>query len=185
MAELTADLFVSLDGFAAGVDVGPFFGYSGPELEGWVGEVLQQPQLLLMGRVTYEVLSHISASATDEASTRMSDLPKAVVSNTLSEPLAWTNTSLVRGELSSAVQALKRHSADPIRSIGSLSLVRSMLELGLVDRLRIMIFPLTLGDAGREFAYAGHPRAGLELVAATVLDRRLVLLEYRSPPLSA
>lgn len=58
------------------------------------------------------------------------------------------------------------------------------LELGLVDRLRLMIFPLTLGDAGREFAYAGYPRADLELAASTVLDRRLALLEYR-PPLSA
>jgi dihydrofolate reductase len=185
MAELTADLFLSLDGFAKGVEAGPFFGYSGPELESWVREVSRQPQLLLMGRVTYEALSQISASATDEASTRMSELPKAIVSNTLSEPLAWNNTRLVRGELASAIQALKRQSADPIRSIGSLSLVRSMLELGLVDRLRIMIFPLTLGDAGREFAYAGYPRAGLELVATTVLDRRLVLLEYRPRPPSA
>jgi dihydrofolate reductase len=184
MAELTADLFLSLDGFAAGVDAGPFFGCSGPELESWVHDAVHQPQLVLMGRVTYEVLSQISASATDEASTRMSDLPKAVVSNTLSEPLAWNNTRLVQGDLASAIEVLKRQSADPIRSIGSLSLVRSMLELGLVDRLRLMIFPLTLGDAGREFAYAGYPRAGLELVATTVLDRRLVLLEYRPPPLS-
>jgi dihydrofolate reductase len=185
MAELTADLFVSLDGFAAGVDVGPFFGYSGPELESWVRDALHQPQLVLMGRVTYEALAQVSASATDETSVRMSDLPKAVLSNTLSEPLAWNNTRLIRGELGSAVQALKRRSADPVRSIGSLSLVRSMLQLRLVDRLRIMIFPLTLGDAGREFAYAGYHRAGLELVATTVLDRRLVLLEYRPPPLSA
>jgi len=49
MAELTGDLFVSLDGFAAGVDAGPFFGYSGPELGSWVSDALSQPHLLVMG----------------------------------------------------------------------------------------------------------------------------------------
>jgi dihydrofolate reductase len=179
MAELTADLFVSLDGFAAGVDVGPFFGYSGPELESWVRDALDRPQVVVMGRVTYEALSQISSSATDEVSTRMNDLPKVVVSNTLQEPLAWSNTRLVRGDLAEGIRTLKRQSGDLLRSIGSLSLVRSMIGLGLVDRLRLMIFPLTLGDVGREPAYAGYPRVGLELVDTTVLDSRLVMLEYR------
>jgi dihydrofolate reductase len=179
MAELIADLFVTLDGFAAGVDVGPFFGYSGPDLESWVRDALSQPQLVVMGRVTYEALAKISSSATDNVSTRMTELPKAVFSSTLREPLAWANTRLIPGDLGEGVRALKRQSGDPLRSIGSLSLVRSMLGLGLVDRLRIMIFPLTLGDAGREPAYVGLPRAGLELVSSKVLDSRLVLLEYR------
>jgi dihydrofolate reductase len=179
MAELTADLFVTLDGFASGVDVGPFFGYSGPELESWVRDALDQPQLVVMGRVTYEAMSQISSAATDEVSTRMNDLPKVVVSNTLTEPLAWNNTRLVRGDLTEGIRALKRQSGDPLRSIGSISLVKNMMRLGLVDRLRIMIFPLTLGDDGREPIYAGYPRAGLELVDTKVLDSRLVLLEYR------
>ena len=63
MAELIADLFVSLDGFAAGVDTGPFFGYSGPELESWVNDAVGQPQLIVMGRVTYEALAAISSAA--------------------------------------------------------------------------------------------------------------------------
>jgi riboflavin biosynthesis pyrimidine reductase len=54
-----------------------------------------------------------------------------------------------------------------------------MMQLGLVDRLRLMIFPLILGDAGREPIYAGHPQAGLELTGTKVLDSRLVMLEYR------
>jgi dihydrofolate reductase len=177
MAELIADLFVSLDGFAAGGDQA-FFGYPGPELDSWVREAVDQPQLLVMGRVTYEALAQISASATDKASTRMTELQKAIVSNTLSEPLAWSNTRLVRGG-PDAVRALKQQSRDPLRSIGSLSLVRSLVGLGLVDRLRIMTFPLTLGEAGREPALAGYPRAALELVGTRVLDSRLVLLEYR------
>jgi riboflavin biosynthesis pyrimidine reductase len=57
--------------------------------------------------------------------------------------------------------------------------VRSLLELGLVDRLRVTIFPLLLGDAGREPAYAGYSRAGLELAGTRVLDSRIVMLDYR------
>jgi dihydrofolate reductase len=174
MTELTADLFVSLDGFAAGVDVGPFFGYGGPELERWVRDQLNRPQLVVMGRVTYEVMAGISASATDEVSTRMTGLPKVVFSNTLGEPLSWPNTRLIGGDLGDGMRELKRQSRDPLRSIGSLTLVRSLLELGLVDRLRVAIFPLLLGGSGLEPAYAGYHRAGLR-----VLDSRIVMLDYR------
>jgi dihydrofolate reductase len=179
MTELTADLFVSLDGFAAGVDAGPFFGYGGPELDRWVRDAQTRPQLVVMGRVTYEAMAQISASATDEVSTRMNEVPKAVFSNTLSEPLAWRNTRLIGGDLGEAMRALKRQSPDPLRSIGSLTLVRSLLELGLVDRLRVAVFPLLLGDAGREPAYAGYPRAGLELTGTRILDSRIIMLDYR------
>jgi dihydrofolate reductase len=96
MAELIADLFISLDGFAAGENAGAFFGYDGPELQERVRDVLSRPQLMVMGRVTYQALSAISMQATDEISSRMGDLPKAVVSNTLAEPLAWRNTRVVR-----------------------------------------------------------------------------------------
>jgi dihydrofolate reductase len=182
MAELTADLFVSLDGFALGIDVGPYFGYAGPELDSWVREHLEQPQVIVMGRVTYEEMAKLTPQATDEVSTRMNELPKVVFSNTLHEPLAWGNTRLLRGDLAEQVRALKRQSADPLRSIGSLTLVRSLLHLGLVDRLRLTIFPLLLGDAGREPFYPGHSRSGLELIGTRVLDSRLVMLEYRPAP---
>ncbi len=184
MAELTADLFVSLDGFAAGVDVGPFFGYGGPELDRWVSDQLNRPQLVVMGRVTYEVMAQISAEATDEVSTRMTDLPKAVFSSTLSEPLSWRNTRLIGGDPGDGMRELKRQSPDPLRSIGSLTLVRSLLELGLVDRLRVAVFPLVLGDSGLEPAFAGYQRSGLELTGTRVLDSRIVMLDYRpgAPP---
>ena len=179
MSELTADLFVSLDGFAAGKDVGPFFGYAGPDLDGWVREELSKPQLVLMGRVTYELMASFSASATDAISVRMTDLPKVVFSNTLGEPLVWKNTRVVKGPLGAAITALKHQPGDPLRSIGSLSLVKSLTQLGHVDRLRLMVFPIILGNDGQEPALAGYPRTGLELAATRVLDSRLLLLEYR------
>lgn len=182
MRQFIADLFVTLDGFAAGEGAGPFFGYAGPGLDRWIHDRLDEPQLMVMGRVTYEALAGISATATDEISARMNELPKAVFSNSLREPLAWPNTRLVTGDAGEAIRALKQQSRDPLRSIGSISLVNSMIGLGLVDRLRVMVFPLILGRSGREPAYAGYPDTSLDLVSSTVLDGRLTLLEYRPLP---
>jgi dihydrofolate reductase len=179
MRELTADLFISLDGFASGVDQPPYFGYFGPDLETWVREHLHQPQLIIMGRVTYEALAQFVPSASDEVSSRMSALPKLIFSSTLAEPLSWKNTRLVKRAASDEITALKQERGDPLRSIGSISLVKSMMQLGLVDRLRLMVFPLILGSAGREPIYAGYQQAGLELINTKILDSKVILIEYR------
>jgi len=107
MRELTADLFISLDGFASGVDQPAYFGYFGPDLGNWVRDHLDQPQVIIMGRATYAALAGFSASATDEVSVRMSNLPKLVFSSTLKEPLGWKNTRLLKGPVADEIRALK------------------------------------------------------------------------------
>jgi len=178
MRELTADLFISLDGFASGVDQAAYFGYFGKDLGAWIDDHLNQPQVIIMGRATYVALAGFSASASDELSIKMSGLPKVVFSRTLTEPLVWKNTRLLKGALAEEIHELKQEAGDPLRSIGSISLVKSMMQLGLVDRLRLMIFPLVLGSAGREPIYPGYPQTGLELIDTKILDSRLVVLEY-------
>ncbi len=131
--ELTADLFISVDGFASGEKEASFFGYFGEELGRWVSDHLHQPQLLIMGRVTYEALAQFSASGADEMSVRMTELPKVVFSSALKEPLVWKNTRLVKDSVADELRALKQQPGDPLRSIGSISLVKSMMQLGLVD----------------------------------------------------
>jgi dihydrofolate reductase len=179
MRELTADLFISLDGFASGLKQPPFFGYFGQDLGNWVRELLDEPQVIILGRVTYEALARNSASAPDPVSLRMSDLPKLVFSTTLREPLSWKNTQLHGRNVADVIRALKQQRGDPLRSMGSVSLAKSMMQLGLVDRLRLMIFPLILGNVGREPIYAGDELAHLELMDTKVLDSRLMLMEYR------
>src|SRR5262249_54929788 len=154
-------------------------GYFGEELGQWVQDHLEQRQLLIMGRVTYEALARFAPSATDKVNARMTDLPKLVFSSTLEEPLAWKNTRLVKASVADEITALKQQAGDRLRSIGSVSLVKSMMQLGPVDRLRLLIFPLILGSAGREPIYVGYPRTVLELIDTKVLDSRLILLEYR------
>ena len=156
-----------------------YFGYFGQNLGDWVHQQLAQPQVIVMGRVTYTVLAGFSASATDALSVTMSSVPKLVFSSTLKEPLAWKNTRLVNGALADEMRALKQQPGDPLRSMGSITLVKSLMQLGLVDRLRLMVFPLVLGDVGREPIFAGYPQESLELIDTKVLDSRLILLEYR------
>ncbi len=62
MRDLTTDLFVSLDGYARGEHAGAYFDMYGPELGRWIDEHLAEPQVLLMGRVTYEVLSPMAST---------------------------------------------------------------------------------------------------------------------------
>jgi len=177
--ELIADLFISLDGFASGTNEAAYFGYFGHDLGNWVREHLDERQVILMGRVTYEALARFAVSATDEVSARMRTLPKLVYSNTLCEPLAWNNTHVIKGDVEDAITALKQQEGDPLRSIGSIRLVKSLARLGLIDRLRLMVFPLILGETGKEPIYADYPRVPLELLGTKVLDSRLILLEYR------
>jgi dihydrofolate reductase len=134
---------------------------------------LAKPQTVLLGRVTYELLSGMSQAGPQP----MDDLPKLVVSNTLPEPLEW-NATLLKGDAATAIENLKQTDGDPLRSMGSLTLVRSLLRARLVDRLRLMVFPLVLGESGREPFFAGLADLELELARQHTLDGRLVLLEY-------
>jgi dihydrofolate reductase len=108
--------------------------------------------------------------------------PKLVVSATLTEPLAWTNSRLLTGELAGAIAALKSQPGDPIYTVGSIGLVHDLLRLGLVDRLRLVVFPVVYGAAGRAPMFEGIRRLDLDLVGTTTLDASVLVLEYRSQP---
>jgi dihydrofolate reductase len=176
--DLVADLFVSLDGFAAGANEAPFFGYFGEELGAWIERELAEPQILIMGRVTYEALAEFAPVAADPISVRMTELEKIVFSSGLQEPLVWKNARLTRAPIADEIRTLKSRQGERLRSIGSIRLVKSMIELGLVDRLRLMVFPLVLGGEGREPVFSAFARTPLKLIATRTLDSRVVLLEY-------
>ena len=106
MGELVADLFTSIDGYAYGEGAPAYFGYPGPDLERWIDEHLATPQVLLMGRVTYEAMSAIVRDQPVEGRDRMNELPKVVFSGTLAEPLEWNNSRLAKGDLVEEVRSL-------------------------------------------------------------------------------
>lgn len=131
---------------------------------------------MLMGARTYRLMSGLAASG-EEGVDELNSAEKIVVSSTLEEPLAWMNTWLVTGDAVETVRELKRNQS--LRTIGSLSLCRSLLAAGLVDRFRLVVFPVITGRTGRERIYDGYPDVSLDLVEARTFDGRLQLLDYR------
>lgn len=73
---------------------------------------------------------------------------------------------------------MKRHGTRPLRTLGSLTLCRSLLRAGLVDRFRVVVFPVITGATGRERIFDQYPDVTLDLVGSRTFDGRLQLLEY-------
>lgn len=183
MRELIANMMISLDGFAGGSDDdagrAEFGAGFGPELAAYMRQVLDEPQVLLMGRVTYEEMAGYWPRASGPQTEAMNRLPKLVVSSTLTEPLVWPNARLLAGDLAEAVGALRAQPGDPIHAVGSIALVTNLLHLGLVDRLRLVVFPVVYGAAGRRPMFEGLRRLNLDLVGVRTLDASVVVLDYR------
>ncbi len=95
MRELVAELFVSLDGYAFSANAGPYFDLYGPELGELIEERLAEPQELVMGHRTHQMLGAMAGSpeGTDPLARRMDELPKTVLSHGASMPLPWTRSS--------------------------------------------------------------------------------------------
>ena len=177
MSTVTVDIFISVDGWARGETSPGYFGYPGPELEQWISAELDQPQVMIFGRRTYEALANIPAEVRDEGWRRMAELDKVVFSRTLTDT-AWPHTRICRDDPVTEIRSMKRDGDVPLRTIGSLSLARQIVEAGLLDRLRLMTFPLIVGDSGREPFFEGMPAVDLKLVGHRVLDGRILLIEY-------
>ena len=177
MQALTVDVFLSVDGWAGSENSPGYFGYHGPELEEWISAEWALPQTILLGRRTYEAFAALPEEARDASWRRMTEVDKVVFSTTL-ETASWPNTR-IRRELIAEVTRLKKDGELPLRTVGSLSVARQLLDAGLVERLRLMTFPLLVGRSGREPFFAGVSSADLELVGHRALDDRVLLIEYR------
>jgi dihydrofolate reductase len=176
--ELLVDFITSLDGYAAAEGWPGFWGLEGPEYLGWLGESPEGDYTVLMGATTYQLMSGFAASG-EEGLSELDAVPKVVFSSSLKEPLDWANTRLVDGDPLDVVRSLKADDSLPgLRTLGSLTLCRSLLEAGLVDRFRVVVFPVITGRTGQERIYDGYPDVVLEMIAGRTFDGRLQLLEY-------
>jgi dihydrofolate reductase len=188
MSELHVDFITSLDGYASAEGWPGFWGLQGPEYLAWLEA---QPEVTyLMGAKTYRLMSGFAAGDipagqdefnADEAASvdGLTRASKVVFSSTLEEPLAWANCTLVRDDAVEAVRAMKAAGSGLISTIGSLSLCRSLLGAGLVDRFRVVMFPVITGATGEERIYDGYPDVALEMIDNRTFDGRIQLVEYR------
>jgi dihydrofolate reductase len=177
MQSLMVDFIVSLDGYGAAEGWPGFWGMEGPEYLGWLDE--QEEHTALMGATTYRLMSGFAEQMPDDSGMAgLTAMPKVVFSSTLEAPLSWANTELVGGDAVDAVRAMKQEGGRPLRTLGSLALSRSLLQAGLVDRYRVVVFPVITGATGRDRIFDGYPDVALELVDHRTFDGRLQLLDY-------
>jgi len=183
MSELIVDFITSLDGNASAEGWPGWWGLEGPEYLTWLDERPDRDHTMLMGANTYRLMYGFAreseALESDEAGAmvELTRLPKVVFSSTLKAPLSWTNTRLVSGDAVEAVGAMKRDGTS-MSTLGSLTLCRSLLESGLVDRFRVVLFPVITGKTGRERIYDDYPDVALDMVASRTFDGSIQLLEY-------
>jgi dihydrofolate reductase len=177
MLELLIDFITSLDGYAAADGWPGWWGLEGPEYLAWLGEQSEADYTVLMGATTYRVMSGYAAEG-EPGTDSLAGMSKVVFSTTLSEPLSWANTQLVARDPVEAVRVMKDNASKSMRTIGSLTLCRSLLNAGLVDRFRVVVFPVITGSSGRERIYNGYPDVALDMISSRTFDRRIQLLEY-------
>src|SRR6266705_1781917 len=177
MPELLVDFITSLDGYGAADGWPGWWGLEGPEYLGWLGEQPEADYMVLMGATTYRVMSGLAAEG-EPGTDALAGLSKVVFSTTLSEPLSWPNTQLVARDAVEAVREMKAKGSRSMRTIGSLTLCRSLLSAGIVDRFRVVVFPVITGTTGRERIYDGYPVVALDMISSRTFDGRIQLVEY-------
>ncbi len=160
MGKIVVTTNVSLDGVVQDPDgqegfrLGGWFGqFGGKDLEGWTkvetDEALQA-EAMLLGRKSDEWFATRWLDRTGEWADRLNSLPKYVVSSTLNEP-KWSNSTVLKGDVVKEVSKLKQEIDGEILIYASYQLVRTLIEHGLVDEFRLVIFPVVLGAGERLF----------------------------------
>jgi dihydrofolate reductase len=192
MRKVIVDEFMTLDGVVqapGGVDEdrdGGFEhgGWQMPYLDDIFGKTVIEGMAeaggFLLGRRTYELFAAYWPNAPEEeqvVAAPLNDLPKYVASTTLNEPLEWQNSTLLKGDVTDAVAALKRESGKDIHVIGSGELVQTLMKHGLVDEYRLMIHPLVVGGGKRLFREDGE-RKPLRLLNSTITTTGVVIATY-------
>ena len=177
MPELLVDYITSLDGYGAADGWPGFWGLEGPEYLAWLEDQPEADYTVLFGANTYRLMSGL-ADEGEPGTGGLAGLSKVVFSSSLSEPLSWPNTRLVGEDPVEAVRGMKAGGEASMRTLGSLTLCRSLLEAGLVDRFRVVVFPVITGKTGRDRIYDGYPDVALEMVGSRTFDGRLQMLEY-------
>ncbi len=166
MGKIVVTEFITLDGVIEDPGGGETFehgGWSfkfdrGPEGDAFKLEELQAADAQLLGRRTYE---HFAAAwpnmVGDEFGAKMNEMPKYVVSSTLTDA-SWTNSTVIGINLAAEIPALKERHQGDILIAGSAQLVQGLTTLGLVDEYRLMVFPVVLGSGKRLFGDLDQPR---------------------------
>ncbi|MCK2217094.1 dihydrofolate reductase family protein [Actinomadura sp. ATCC 31491] len=184
-ATYTFDIFSTLDGYANhNGDWGGYWGKQGPEFLAHRAAAYRDPLRMVLGATTYSSNAPFLGAGVDRGRfdgwiTRMFESPVTVLSSRLTEPLAWPGTTIESGDPVEVVERLKAESGVPLRSHGSLTLNRALLNAGLVDVIEVTVFPVISGATGVDRVFDGVADFDLELLEARTFDRDTQVLTYR------
>jgi dihydrofolate reductase len=181
MAKIVVSQFITVDGVVE--DPG---GSENHERGGWAFQYERGPEgdqfkldevmgaeALLLGRTTYEGFAEAWPSREGEFADKFNNMPKYVVSSTLEDP-EWNNSTVIT-DVAGGVSKLREQDGGDILVNGSVQLVEALVEHGLVDEYRLMVFPVVLGSGKRLFGETSEPR-GLELVDSKPAGETMILI---------
>ncbi len=177
MRKLVVTEFVSLDGVM--------------EAPSWTGEFWnddiaafkraesEASHALLLGRITYEGFAQAWPNSTDEGADKINGMPKYVVTTTL-DRADWNNSTIIRDNVMAEIARLKQQDGGDILVYGSGMLVDSLMEAGLVDDYRLLVYPVVVGSGKRLFKE--NRRAKLQLASSQSFANGVLALIYHPAP---
>jgi dihydrofolate reductase len=190
MRELIVNAFITLDGVmqapggpeedtSGGFDQGGWsFGYWDEQMQQAMGETMSKPFDLVLGRKTYEIFAAHWPHSDDPGAEPLNRATKHVASTTLKD-LDWENSKLIEGDVADGVRTLKAQDGPELQVHGSINLNQTLLAHGLIDELRLWIFPVVLGKGKRLFDGGAVP-AGLDLASSQVSSTGVIMAIYRT-----
>jgi dihydrofolate reductase len=189
MGKVVVTEFITLDGVIESPGGGEGFAHDGwsfkfnrgEEADKFKYDELMAADAQLLGRVTYQGFARAWPSmGGNEFGDRMNNMPKYVVSNTLSDADAtWTNSTIIRGDAASQIARLKEQVARDIVIAGSAKLVQFLADHDLVDEYRLMVFPVVLGTGKRLFADLAAPSTMRLVDSKAVGPDGVIILTYQ------
>jgi dihydrofolate reductase len=185
MGRIVVTEFVSLDGVIedpGGAEDYRHGGWSfeierGEEGDAFKLEETSSSDALLLGRITYEGFAEAWPSREGEFADKFNDMPKYVVSSTLTNP-SWNNTTVLAGDVQAEVGELKRSFDGELTVHGSAQLAQALIENELIDALHLMVYPVVLGAGKRLFSDTSEKKKRLRLADSKVVGDGVAILVY-------
>ncbi len=185
MRKIIASEFVSLNGVMEAPEKW-HFPFVNSELQAEINASIHSADTLLFGRITFEIFAkHWSSKTQNEhgIADKLNSMPKYVVS-TMLEKADWNNSSVINGNLTEEISRLKRQAGGDIGIIGSAKLVESLLQLDLIDEIRLWVHPVVVKGGQHLFGDKLESKA-LHLLESKTHETGVVTVLYQTAPYQA
>lgn len=180
MRKIIVSAWVTIDGVFDADTMGQWFApYDSEDRRAYIRDGILASGAFLFGRKTYEMLAPYWSSLKNNemgVADQLNNSPKYVVSTSLQQA-DWNNTSIVNGDIATALRQLKQAPGKDIQIEGSAALIQSLANLQLIDEYRFLVHPVIMGS-GKRFFGEGVPVPGLTLTKTATLEHGVVALYY-------